>query len=184
MKKAPTPEEVRLGEVEKACDKVVKRTADQIQKLTPKQRKSLTLLVADPSLTDAEVCRQAGYQVTTDSRAQHVLKPIKGILGTVLREQCGITEGDLAKAFTEGLRAEKIVVSNGVIVNLGADTKVRVDTAFRLAKLGGYEAPGRLNIKHEHSVASEGMDVEKLRKRERQQNELLEIPCEVANVVN
>lgn len=179
----PTAKEIATEKQLREVKTVDIGLAERIQGLTGKQQKALALALSNPDLSEAEILRAAGYSVDKNSRANHMLKPLKGIIGDVLKECCGITHSDLAKAWAGALRAtlKKTVTTkdkdgNEVteLVDVGPDHKLRADTAFKLARLTGYEKPIQVETKHEHIHKLEDESFEALKQRERRQIQLLD----------
>lgn len=206
MSSFPLPSDFKAVEEEKVNDSLT-----ELESLTPKQRQAFLNLIKNPAAGKLAAARLAGYSVNSISRASGIFKAIEGKLGKTFRDIAGVDESDLVCTFAAGLRAEKIVaIKVGIfedrdvfnregiktgsitvkigeevrVVNLGPDYRLRLDTARAIARMGGYEAPIKMQLEHQHShelsddaiaaIKAQTAELEKQRL-----TRLLETDCEV-----
>lgn len=170
----PTPAQIKAGNRKKQAEVVLKNNAD-ISKLSPKQQKLVTAIVADPEKPFVQHCREVGYKVGPNSRASLIKNRISGALGATLAE-VGIFEIDIGHAIAQGMNADKLLPAKRPIRNKDGkvigeeikmicvpDHKVRFLFTKLAIDLGGYRAAIQHEIKgkvdHVHSPGRRIMDV-------------------------
>lgn len=163
MKSAPVPGKLK----EQLCRTEAVKKYSQFEKqyatLTTRQRAVVDLLLENPDRLKnvVSVCQEAGYALNKPSKANLVLRAIKGKFGDIFDKCFNIGEFHLAEVLTEAIRAERTVIGYTKIFNpetgklskivptvltLGPDHRVRLQSVKLITALGDYHPA----LKHRH----------------------------------
>ena len=177
MQKIPTPQE--MAAAQKQNELLSDKNTPFIQrydKLTEKQKKLMMLVLTRPDLADIEKVKEAGYNVTTTTKASGFLKKISGSLGDALL-QLSVTEGDLARTIQENLKAmehhvyryktkdDDGKVSYKTEIVETPNYEVRLRTVALLMKHGNYFPAQKVKGEFVHTFTQQTAAVALLKKR-------------------
>lgn len=196
----PGPEETKAKLDQKAKQKAIQRVIETEKvELTEKEARFVQVAHAHPEWSQTHIAREAGYSISSRSRASHIVQQIQGKLGPIFDTVFGINEYNICKALAEALDAtdkRPVVIheynTDGKVVREKIEVfeqpnwQARLHAVRALIKLGAYDPAAKLQIEVEDKNKTRFCDMmedraKQLAEREQELSKQVEADYELVN---